>query len=162
MKELINNWLQSQKYRDLKKQFDEKRKYFLNSLEQVSKFKKENPMPKLTKQQLIEQINTLLIFDKASEYDRFEYEHKTFSIFSTTDKTTLFYDISNQLICWYFHLYEQVQEEEFELCAKIRDVIEIEKREFMQALIKYHPQYEEIIDEDLLKDIDVEIKRIFI
>jgi len=162
MKNLINNWLQSKKYIELKNQLDEKRSKFLGSIAEVSKFKKINAMPKLTKNELIQQVDVLLKFSQATDFERYEYEHKTFLVFSTTDKTALFYELSNQLICWYFYLSEQSSEEEYELCAKIRDSIEIEKHEFLQALIKYCPSYEEIIDEELIKDIDAQIKKTFI
>lgn len=144
MRELINRWLASKIYKEytLKKE-----KMSLNKT--------------LTKTELDEICNSIIALYDLTPEQRDDFDFIEELSIETLSKTELFKQLTKTLSTWYMYLKKHVELEDYELCAKIRDVITIEKQEFYSILSKYSHEFNIKEDYNTITIIEHEIRKVF-
>ena len=137
MRKEIDNWKNSKKFAELQNLLKE-RKQLLIEL----KFEIMNKEEELTREELIEVIDSIIMANEiACEVD-FNYNY--FSIISTTEDIQIEY--ISKMADWFYYLKKYLALEEFELCAGIRDVIEIECKEFYELCKNHRNESKEFLN----------------
>lgn len=140
MNELNKNWKNSKKYAELQEQMKQKKQELLEL--------KHDIMAKdeyYTKTELIQLIKAIKEADEiACEVD---YDYQYFSVLGTQDEIMAEY--IEKLASWFVYLRKYLEIEEFEICAGIRDVVDIEKRTFYDLCLRYRGDDQEFLDKIL-------------
>jgi hypothetical protein len=144
MRDLINKWLASKVY-----------------AEYLEKRKKMTQNRLLTKVELEDIINSILAIWNMPKEQREELELIDHVHFSTISKLELFKQLAKTLSTWYMYLNRHLRNEEYELCAKLRDVIQIEQTAFYELIEKYCYEFEPQNDLISIEIIDSEVRKVF-
>jgi hypothetical protein len=161
-KELMDAWNKSNKLKEFQAKLEEKRYFFLedlkSNLEKLTK-QKENTM---TKEELENTLNTIIAFDALSQADKDEIEWIVENNMIAVSRQTAFHDFNRNLVNWYFWLRYYIAMEDFEIAAKLRDVIQIEKKEFILSISSYCSWFSEEEDIAQIERDEEFIKQMFI
>ncbi len=138
MKDLIFNFENSEFYKEFKRKLDQNRaEAGLFNKKYFGLFKRKMAEVMLTTHELEQEVNTILQYANLN----IEYDHKIHHNFMLTPKEDLFKDFVTTLSQWHYYLNHQSSLENYELCAKIRDVVKIEVEFFTDALKEFCPEY---------------------
>ena len=133
-------------------------KIYKNFLKQKEKMKSNKLF---TKDELIELCHSIMALYELSEEERSEFEFLDEVAIASMPKLELYKQFSKTLSTWYAYLNRHVIAEDYELCAMIRDIIEIEKREFYMLLKKYCVEYNLVEDFKTIAMVEFEIRKVF-
>lgn len=124
---------------------------------QVDLANKINEIQMLNEKELDEMLNKILEYEALPEELKVHEDPYDFIVSS---RTYLIYELTKIIVSWYFHLYNAVRDEEFERAAKIRDVIKIEKKEFIFNYMGYCIEAEEG-DIQMIEEIEQQAREAF-
>jgi hypothetical protein len=128
MKKLLNNWRQSAKYAE----FQLKKQQFKNKLHQLNERAMEQG-EYMTDFELEQTCDLLIeiysIKESESEIETFDDYLNTFGTGEEIIK-----DHAGQLSIWYIYMYKMIRKEKYEIAAKIKKVIQLEKEEFIKTI----------------------------
>lgn len=135
MKDIIQTWKNSEKYQEFQFKLFEQKKRVLNHKERILNLEMIDIVSEKTLRGTIETIKQLhnMILDSS-----FEYNHNYFSIFHT--ETDILLEYLNKQKVWFGYLFKYIKLENFELCAEIRDAINLEFDLILQLLIDLRPE----------------------
>lgn len=110
--------------------------------------------------ELEEMVDNILEFNNLNQTEKNEYFFLIESKALMYSKRELYHQFIKNMISWFYHLRKCIDLEKYELCAKIRDVIQVEKSEFYSTLqFCFEGFYEKDIKE--IKKIENELKKQF-
>ncbi len=141
-------WTNSKKYKQFKKELEKKKEQFLKlefSLDKIMKTKRII----LTRESLEDTLDKILAFSLLTPEEKEEYEWINEEYTTKVEKTQLYFDLTRNLVNWYFYMKLYLEKEDFEMATKLRDVIEIEIKEFKSSLDKYCNDIEPDEDETI-------------
>jgi len=151
MKDLINNWENSDKYKEFKLKLEKKKKENIQDILDlkinIKTMEKEQYI--LSKDELIQFIDSILILDESS-MDDVDWINEVLCAKMT--KEELFADFIKTIITWYMYLSVYELQEEFEICSNIIKVIRIERCDFISIL---KAKFGEFTDEDKIYIEDI-------
>lgn len=156
MENLIRNWMTSKKYSEIRKELDKKREELKNIMNldknKVLLYFKDNG---LNKEEIIKMANDIIEYDSLSEEDKAEFIWITDNIYSIKTKDEIYFDFLRAIITWYTYILIYQKIEDYETCALLKKVVEIEKREVIRNISNYFTFESE--DEELIKQIEEEV-----
>lgn len=118
-KRMIEAWQASRKHQELKRKLKSRRMYTLNT-EEIQKI-----------------IEGIFEFNELTDEEKESFDWLDIETKDTITKGDLIQSLIEVLIKWNFYLYKYELSEEFELCCKLRDVIEIEVDECRRMVRTY-------------------------
>jgi hypothetical protein len=135
----INKWINSPKYKAFKQELEEKKQ----ELFELKTFymNKENDND-LSPKELFEYIKVLKDI-YASKDGTEDYDDDYFKVVG--EKKEILSEYKMRQYAWFVHLGRNLLNEEYELCAEIRDIIILEEKEFIELIDKYMPHYSDDI-----------------
>jgi hypothetical protein len=158
-KDSLNAWLTSDKYKQFQQQLQNKKK---NLLEQKNLYKQMlNGRTPIEDSELEQTCNIIIQFFSLPEDEKEELNWLTELNMNRYSKKELYFEFSRCLINWYFYLKNCLEREQYELAAKLRDVISIEIIEFRDALERYYADYIEADEEEIIQFTHETIKKEF-
>ena len=156
MKKIIQDWRLSKKYQEMHEEFKLKKKILSDvknlNKEELNKHFNDNY---LEKNQLLEIIETNIEFDNARDKGKEGLDWIIENIAYVTDKQEAYQDYIKTQVTWYHYLFLHQTLEDYELCAKIKRCIAIEKEYFINTL-KYYLTYDDgdkLFVEEIERDI---------
>lgn len=158
MKKFIQAWKTSKKYAEIKNEL-EKRKKELSHIMSLDKSALVEHMNNhgLSRDELNAMIQSILEYDSLTPEEKKEFEWINEDIVLIKDKSELYLDFIRTMMTWYTYVYIYQTLEEYEMCAQIKKVIEVEKREFINTLTSYYDF--DASDEELLAQIENDVVR---
>lgn len=137
MREQINNWKNSKKFAELQEQLKEKKQQLINL-----KFDIMAKEEFLTRDELIQLIKAIKEADEINcEVD---YDYHYFAILGTQDE--IMGEYIDKLANWFMYLKKYLDREEYEICAGIRDCIQIEQKTFYDLCLRYRGDDQYFLD----------------
>jgi hypothetical protein len=118
-KRMIESWQASRKLQELKKKLQSRRMYTLG------------------KEEIIEAIDAINEFHSLSDEDKEAFDWLDVDVVENVDKEDVIYSLIQTLIKWNFYLYKYEEEQDFELCIRVRDIIETEIDECKRMISTY-------------------------
>lgn len=141
MREEINNWMNSLKFKELNAKLEEKKKELSSLTFTIPLVNIHNLMEKT---ELIKLIDDCFKYQNLTDLQKFELDKKTqvdkYYINSSFDE--LLQDYIRDICIWGTNLQMYITTEEYELCADIRDCMQFEEKEFIR-LIGYYTMPED-------------------
>ena len=138
MKLAIANWKKSRKYLEFQELLKAKKQELIELKFEIMISKDEY----YTRDELVALINAIKLSEEIEcEVD---YDYNYFSILGTQEEILAEY--ISKLSEWFMYLKIYIYKEEFEICAGIRDVIEIEKNTFYDICLRYRGEDQEFLD----------------
>lgn len=128
-KRMIYNWQISQKHADLKLKLKRKKVY------------------NLTKKEIEQIIEDVFEFENLSEEDKEAFDWLDPNVIITQNKEELILSLIETMLQWYYYQLKYEKLQDFELCAKIRDIIDIEINDYKRIAETYYSIHE---DEDIM------------
>lgn len=159
-KGFMDSWNNSNIYLKLKAQLEEKRKALLEFkyTEAQINMAKKNIFSKKEIEQMADDVifnfNLPAIYKDEQDY---LWEQRIIS----TPKVELYADFNKEIMNWHYYLKIYISKEDYELAAKIRDVIHIKIIEFKENLEKYCEDFNEADEDEMISHIIFELRRIF-
>jgi len=138
-KRMIAAWQVSRKHQLIKNKLKSRRMYIL------------------TTKELLEIFDEIMEFDSLSDEDKEAFDWLDVEFKETTSKDDLILSLIQTLIKWHFYMKKYELAQEYEICAKIRDVITIEINECRRMIRSYFFIEEE--DEQMYINIRKECKQ---
>lgn len=129
-KRILQTWKSSRKHHQLKQ-----------------KIKIKN-MFDITKPELEEMISGIMLFNELSDEDKEAFDWLDLEIKTQTTKEDIINSLIQTMIKWYFHQFKYQEMEEYELCCKIRDVIDVEIAEAKRIINTYF--FQEDMDDEII------------
>lgn len=111
---------------------------------------------RFTPEELEEFTSKVIAWDRIPEEEKLRHS----DLFYNSPQADLVYDITKTIVGYGYHLKTAVDSENFELCCKIRDCIEIERKEFIYCMERFHPQFDPSIV-SVLENIVAEVRKVF-
>lgn len=152
IKKLLQDWKTSSVYNKFKKELEE-RKRNLSLVLDASKEQILIELSQIDDKTINLTIQNIIEFDSLDDESKNEFGYITDFIVSNTTKEMLFADFTKTIMAWTGYLFYFEKKESYEICAKIKQVIDIEIREFKNSLITYfqledsdHIMVQEIIE----------------
>lgn len=137
-KKYVDAWNKSQKYIQLKLQLQQKNRDMANmdidKRDEIIAQLKEKGM---TKAQILAQCETIIEFFE-SDAEKESIEWFTANISVSMNKKELYFDFIKTIITWFGYLAIYIEEEDYDMAAKINRCIGIEVFEFKFMLTKYY------------------------
>lgn len=115
----------------------------------------------LTRTELQRKLDDVLSFEDLSPEEQEHYSLVDPLFFSAQNKKDLQFQMLTVLIRWYFYLRIYIDKEDYSICSKLRDVIAIEKREFLKNLDLNAMDYDETEDPAFVRENESAIRRFF-
>ena len=143
MKKWLQAWAASKVYKEFKEKKDLMKQRSLN------------------KQELIALCNSIIELNNLPYEEKMEFELFEEIAICSSRKIELYKELVKNLSIWYQYLYKYLLKEEYEMCALLRDVIQIEKNDFYLLLAKYCQEFEVHADTESIKMVDNQIKQLF-
>lgn len=142
---LINNWVNSDKYKQLRQQLDEKKEQLMSfkiKIMDKDEILSKSEIIEITK--LVKQFNVEFELSKDKEYNQ-DY---AITILGSADE--IFFEYTSRQVNWFFYLGTYLLKEEYEIAAELRDVIQIEESQFLYLLQEYRADVT-LIDEEFIE-----------
>lgn len=146
-KDEMKKWLQAWAASKVYKQFKERKEL----MKQRS----------LNKQELIALCHSIIELNNLPYEEKMEFELFEEIAIASSRKLELYKDLVKNLSTWYQYLSFYLNQEEYEICALLRDVVDIEKNDFYILISKYSPEFESEADYESIIQVDNQIKTIF-
>lgn len=137
MKRHIQNWMASKKYAQVQKELEERR----NKLTEIMEYDKEKLIEYMNsygvaKNKLSELVNQIIEQEATPANSEFNWFNESYM--SATSKTKLLSRFTYNLMTWYTYVLIYQRLEDYEFCAKLKQVIDIDKKELLETIdIKY-------------------------
>ncbi len=147
MKDLINNWKKSSKYLEFQFKLNQAKQ---KAFEIKSHILTDENIESTTDEQLDSFIDIIKELDGQFVDDEHNFDYNYFSVIGTESEIILEY-LQKQKV-WFIYLNRCLKEEKYELAAKLRDAIKIEKRLLNNLIFKYRP---ELISDEFNSKIDL-------
>jgi len=152
MRKEINNWKNSSKYKEFQAKLNIKRQELFELKNEIMD-KKDS---ELSNEELKDLIKIIKALDKEPRsVDEFDYNY--FSIIGTRED--ILHEYMSRMMNWFFYLGVNILDEEFELCAELRDVIAIEKKQMLYSLEEYKNIL--FIDDEFLDKVNAVDERFY-
>ena len=142
-KRMIDNWEASRKYANFKKKLNQKMQMNMN------------------KKEILKAIESIKEFSALDAEDKEAFDFLDEVARNQTSKEDIVYSLIQTLLRWHFYLLKYQLKEEYELCAQIRDTIELEIDECRRMIATYfivepgdEQMYENIKEESLKRVTD--------
>jgi ribosomal protein L29 len=152
MREEINNWMNSQKFKDLRNSLDKKRKEFLNLNFSISLGQKNKIMDKVDLKKIINDCNTYQLIDDVEKIKR-DKKTKVDQYYMNSSFEDLLEDYVRDICIWASNIKLYINREDYELCAEMRDCMFFEEREFVRLIGLYNIKEESMDELDDLYDV---------
>lgn len=158
-KNYLDAWNQSKKIKEFQAQLSKKK---TESINYALKYNKLMPHKKIliSNKELENVLDNILAFEKLDESDKEEFAWTQELAFGQKDKKELFFEYIKALTNWYFYLKKMVLEENYEIADKLKFVIEIEKKEFKDAIQKFCIDFEPA-DLEWINEIEKDVRKQF-
>ena len=140
--DMYKNWLNSNKLKSFLNNLEKNREDNMNrvlSERTISDFK---PKFNMNDKQIEEILDSILEFQTLTPLEKEEVEFTTACINSGKTKKMLYFEFIKTLTNWHFYLKRSLLKENYELASKIRDVINIDIKEFYMYMNKYRDDFE--------------------
>lgn len=166
MKDLILKWKQSKKYALFQEKMQEKKNLLLQLKTNIMSNEQEGEG--FSREELINIIRLIKEIDLEEKEETDEFDVNYFSVVGNSEDILIEY-LQKQYM-WFRYLMDYILDEEFEIAAELRDVIEIEENQIIRLINEHRPDileiYEDYIDriliirEELYEQMNEEIKKI--
>jgi len=150
MRKFIDFWVQSKKYKKLREKLENLRNEMIEvhnlDREQLLNYVKENNFGIKKLNEILDDYITILYYSD-EEKQELCIEHLVNKGVTVKELLT---ELTRNLIKWYTYLYTYEKAEAYELCAKIKQVIDLEIKDFIFNLSVYGEEigdYVQVIDE---------------
>jgi len=150
MRKFIDFWVQSKKYKKLREKLENLRNEMIEvhnlDREQLLNYVKENNFGIKKLNEILDDYITILYYSD-EEKQELCIEHLVNKGVTVKELLT---ELTRNLIKWYTYLYTYEKAEAYELCAKIKQVIDLEIKDFLFNLSVYGEEigdYVQVIDE---------------
>lgn len=159
-KHFMDAWNNSSIYLKLKAQLEKKKQELLEF-----KFTKEQYAMSInniyTKEDVEKMVDLIFFnFNLPDSYKQ-EIDYLEEIRIRNTTKKELYFEFGKELVHWHYLLKVYIDLEDYELAAKIRDVIYIKNIEFKERLEKYCETFEEAEDDNFIHISVTEVRKIF-
>lgn len=134
MKRFIDNWLISKKYAELKRKLNLRPKAMEIEIQDIIKHLRETG---LTRIELIASCHNRVAYDEMDPEEKLEFEWMQAEFLVANTREEIIKKFITTLLEWYGYIHIHQQKEDYELCAQIKKVVEIEKKEFLAILEDY-------------------------
>jgi galactokinase len=138
-KNMIHIWIHSQQHKKIKKKLKSRRMYTLNTKE------------------ILEAIKAINEFDSLSDEEKESIDWLDPEMQSLTSKKQLIQSLIESLSRWHFYMRRYELTQEYEICAKIRDVVSCEVSECRRMVKTYFILEDE--DEEIFQMLREESKK---
>jgi len=157
MRNLIDAWTKSKKHKELRKQIEAHRVQ-LNNIVQLDKKDLINyiEVNGFSKEQINKLVDNVLSFEELPIDDQEEFGWISEINMSFVDKNELYLDFIINMYTWNVYVYCMQISENYEICAKLQKVIELEKKQLASNLHIYFTFEEE--DKEIISKIESDIK----
>lgn len=140
MKDELNKWKSSKKYAEFQEQLKIRKQELI-----------ELKLDIMAKDEYYTRDELIMLIQAIKEADEIacevEYDYHYFAVLGTQDEIMAEY--IQKLASWFVYLRKYLALEEFEICAGIRDVVEIEKRTFYDLCLRYRGEDQDFLDKIL-------------
>lgn len=156
----LKKWVNSSKYKSFQEALEQKKENLIN-LKINKKKLLQQKKGTMTREELESVVDTIIYFDSLTQADKDEIDWIVENNMSNISQKTAFFEYTKNLINWYFWLNYFLSKEDFEMAAKLRDVIEIEVKEFKYSIMKFCEWFDET-DLTIANETNTEIKKMFL
>jgi len=114
----------------------------------------------LSDKELEDMCDNIIAFEFLSKEEKDEYEWTVLLSTDNMSQNELFSEFTKNIINWYFYLKNKIEQEQYELAQKLKQVVEIEIKEFKSIIrTKYQDIYDEL--ETVIDETNIELKQKF-
>lgn len=138
-KRIMQTWKSSRKHHQLKQRI------------------KKLEMFNITQKELEEMITGIMTFNDLSDEDKEAFDWLDLEVKNNATKMDVVQSLIETLLKWYYHQVKYERLELYELCAKIRDVIDVEISEARRIINTYFVP--EDTDEEIFEELKLNARK---
>lgn len=146
MREYLDKWKKSAKYAEFQNLLAAKKQRVAEL-----KFRVMDKEEQFTKEELLEVIRLIKECNQQIIDEEFDFDYSYFNIIGDAD--TIYIEYVGRIASWSMYLGNALIEEDYEFASEIRDVIQIEKSQFIDSINK-HRQDILLREEDFFERIE--------
>lgn len=151
--DMYRNWLNSNKLKSFLNDLDKNREEKMRQVLETKTIANFKPQLNMTDKQIEEILNSILEFQTLTIQEKDEIEFTTACINAGKTKKKLFFEFIKTITNWHYYLKRSLLKENYELASKLRDVINIDIKEFYMYMNKYRndfePEDEQLVHESI-------------